>query len=97
MRLVGAIPLWLGLLLHLMSPTFFGPRPELLGLPASLVMMVGAMSWALIGLGVIWDARSWLVDALSLVVFTIPAMLFMILGPAIILIVQNLGAVPGRP
>jgi len=92
MRLIAAIPLWLGPLIYLMSPTFFGPNPELLGIPQSLVMTVGAMSWALIGLGIIWDARSWLVDALVLVVFTIPAMLFMIIGPAIILIIQNFGA-----
>ena len=92
MRLIGAIPLWLGPLLYLISPTFFGPKPELLGLPTSLVMLVGAMSWALIGLGIIWDARAWVVDALALVVFTIPALLFMIIGPAILLIVQNLGA-----
>ena len=89
MRLIAAIPLWLGPLIYLMSPTYFGPKPELLGLPQALVMTVGAISWALIGLGIIWDARSWLVDALTLVVFTIPAMLFMILGPAIILIIQN--------
>ena len=92
MRLIAAIPLWLGPIIYLLSPTFFAPDPELLGIPRSLVMTVGAMSWALIGLGIIWDARSWLVDVLTLVVFTIPAMLFMIIGPAIILIVQNLGA-----
>jgi len=91
MRLIGAIPLWLGPLIYVMSPTFFGPKPELLGLPPTLVMAVGAMSWALIGLGIIWDARSWVVDALTLMVFTIPAMLFVIIGPAIILIIQNFG------
>ena len=92
MRLIAAIPLWLGPVIYLMSPTFFSPNPELLGIPQALVMTVGGMSWALIGLGIIWDARSWLVDVLTLVVFTIPAMLFMILGPAIILIVHNFGA-----
>lgn len=93
MRLIGAVPLLVGPIIYLTAPTFFGPRLELLGIPAKLVMMLGGVSWALIGLGIIWDARSWLVDALALVLFTIPAMLFMILGPAIILIIQNLGAV----
>ena len=92
MRLIAAIPLWLGPIIYLISPTYFGPDRELLGIPQVLLMTVGPMSWALIGLGIVWDARSWLADVLTLVVFTIPAMLFMIIGPAITLIVQNLGA-----
>src|SRR5688572_19867799 len=79
MRLIAAIALWLGpIIIYLISPSYFGPTPELFGIPQELVMTVGAMSWALMGLGIIWDARSWLVDVLTLVVFTIPALLFMI-------------------
>jgi hypothetical protein len=95
LRLIAAIPLWLGPTIYLLSPRFFGPNPELLGIPQALVITVGAISWALIGLGIVWDARSWLVDVLTLLVFTIPSMLFVIIGPAIILIVQNLGAIQG--
>lgn len=92
-RLIGAIPLLLVGILYVTAPSFFGPQPELFGLPAKLVFMAGAGSWALIGLGLVWDARSWLIDVLGLLLFTIPAMLFLILGPAIILIIENLAAV----
>jgi hypothetical protein len=48
------------------------------------------MVWMLIGVVLIWDARSPLVDALVLILFTMPATLLVVLSPALILIMQNL-------
>lgn len=47
------------------------------------------MLWMLIGVYVLWGARSRLVAAAVYLVFTIPATVALILGPAIVLILQN--------
>lgn len=91
LRLIALTPLWLGPIIYLMSPTFFGPKPELFGIPQNLVFTVGAMSWSFIGVAITWGARSWLADVLALLVFTVPAIVLMIIGPAVVLILQNLG------
>ena len=91
MRLIALIPVWFGPISYLAAPRLFGPKPELFGIPQDLVMMIGAVTWALIGVAIIWHARSWLVDFLTVLLFTLPAIAFMIIGPAVVLILQNLG------
>jgi hypothetical protein len=92
LRLIALAPVWFGPILYLMSSRYFGREPELLGLPQGFVLAAGTALWALIGVAITWRARSWLVDVLAVLVFTIPAVVMLILGPAVILILQNLGA-----
>ena len=77
------------------TPTYFEPfgvrRPELFGVPLDFIVMVFAVAWGAIGGYVVATRRSPWVLPLVLVVFTLPACLAIILGPAIILILQNLG------
>ena len=89
LRLIALTPLWFGPVVHLMSPRYFGTAPELLGLPQDLVLAAAAALWAMIGAAIIWRARSWVADALTVLIFTIPALALVILGPAVILVLQN--------
>jgi pilus assembly protein TadC len=41
---------------------------------------------------VIWRARSNVIVALAILLLTVPALVFVVLGPAIILIIANLSA-----
>lgn len=94
-RLVALTPLWILLVTFVARGaywvSFFGPQHEILGIPRSVAMIGLAMVWMVLGLVLTWDARSRLTQAVALLVFTIPATLFLVLGPAIVLIVQNLG------
>lgn len=95
--LVGAIPLFAVTLLQwVAAPTFFDPmnarRPELLGVPVEAWIMGFALLWGAIGGYIVATNTSrWVLPAV-LVVFTLPACLAMILGPAILLILQNPGS-----
>lgn len=61
------------------------------GIPMNVLFDGLVMFWMLIGVYVLWGARSRLVAAVVYLVFTSPATIALILGPAIVLIVQNLG------
>ncbi len=93
-RIAALTPLWLFLVLLAtgrMSGGFFGPPPpEILGIPVGSWMLALVAGWMLIGLGLVWDARSPLIKLLVLLVFTIPATLALVLGPAVILVMSNL-------
>ena len=93
-RIAAFTPLWVLIIASVALPSFSNPifakPPEILGVPLGVVMDAIAMVWMLIGVIVIWDARSRLVDALLLTFFTIPATLLVVLAPALILIMQNL-------
>ena len=93
-RITAFTPLWVLIVASVASPTFFGPMfakpPDWLGIPLGVVMDAIAMVWMLIGVALIWDARSRLVEALVLFWFTIPATLVVVFSPALILIMQNL-------
>lgn len=91
LRLIALTPLWFGPVVHLISPRYFGREPELVGLPQGLVLDAAAALWALTGVAIIWRARSWVVDVLTVLILTIPALALVILGPALILVLQNLG------
>ena len=93
-RLTAFTPLWVLLVASVASPNFFDPMfakpPEILGIPFGFVMDAIAMVWTLIGVVLIWDARSRLVELLVLTLFTIPATILVVFSPALILIMQNL-------
>ena len=93
-RITAFTPLWVLIVASLASPTFsqpmFAKPPEILGIPLGFVMNAVAIMWMLIGVVLIWDARSRLVEALVLFWFTIPATFLVVFSPALILIMQNL-------
>jgi hypothetical protein len=93
-RITAFTPLWVLIVATVASPTYFQPMfaepPSLLGIPLGVVVDAIAMVWMLIGVVLIWDARSSLVEALVLIFFTFPATLLVVLSPAVILIMQNL-------
>jgi hypothetical protein len=94
MRIAALTPLWLFLIAQLLPGGFsrplFSKPPEMIGLPFGVILGALATGWMLLGLVLVWNSRSRLTDLLALVVFTVPATLFVIFGPAVILIMQNL-------
>ena len=72
-----------------LEPIFANP-PDILGLPAGVVMLFVAAIWASLAFVVIRENPSGLGVALGLLVFTIPAILAIIFLPSTILIVLNL-------
>lgn len=91
---LALLPLWLLLFLSLAAPGFMDPMfanpPAVVGLPAGIVLLALAMAWMAIGVALIlstWSALGW---AVAIVLFMVPAMAAVILGPAVILIALNL-------
>ena len=60
-----------------------------LGHPAGAFLDALVLVWMSIDVYVLWSARSRLVAGLVYVVFTIPATIALLFGPAILLILQN--------
>jgi hypothetical protein len=87
--------LWILIVASVASPTFLGPMtskpPDILGVPLGVAVEGLAMLWMLIGVAVIWDARSRLAESLGFILFTIPATLVVVFTPAVVLITLNLG------
>ena len=88
-------PLWIRIYGYFAWQTFsspmFGEPLGPFGIPQGALVDGLVMLWMLIGVYVVWGTRSRLVAAAVYVVFTIPAPIALILGPAIVLILQNLG------
>lgn len=95
LRVLALLPLWLFLIVSAaQGPSVggpFGKPPEFLGLPLGAWVAALVVGWTLAGLALIWNARSPLRSAAAILVFTIPATFVMFFGPAVILILQNLG------
>jgi hypothetical protein len=87
-------PAWLTLFLLVMAPNFMGAMllnpPALLGLPAGVVILALALLWSAVGVLFTIGTPSTLVRTMSLVLFTFPALLSVLLGPAFILVILNL-------
>jgi hypothetical protein len=94
-RLAALTPLWVLLIVSIASRTYFDAMlakpPEILGIPLAAVIDAIAIMWMLIGLVLIWDTRSQLIQSLVLALFTIPATLLVVIAPAVIVILQNFG------
>lgn len=88
-------PLALLLLMYAGSPRFFPPlgyQPATwLGISLGDLLMAGAVAWGLLGGVVVARSRKPYAFAIGFLLFTIPACFVILLGPAIILILQNLG------
>jgi hypothetical protein len=93
-RALSFLPLAVLVAMTFFAPRFsepmFGKPPDVLGIPLGVVFQGLAMLWMLWGVLVVWRARSRLVESLGLMLFTIPATVAVVYGPAIILILQNL-------
>jgi uncharacterized membrane protein len=91
-----SMPFILIIVLAVVAPGFMDPlfagRPAILGLPAGVVFLVLTIVWAVLGILVARKARSEAWIALAVVVFTLPALMAIMIGPALILIVQNLAS-----
>jgi hypothetical protein len=89
-----SFPFVLIVVLMVVAPGFMDPLlanpPAIAGLPAGVVLLFLALVWAVLGILVARRARSTAGIALALVVFTLPASMAIMLGPAAILIIQNL-------
>jgi len=94
-RLSSLAPFLLAVALQLFAPVYFRPMlarpPEILGIPLGVVVGALTLAWAAFGSLVVWTTHSRLAAALALGFLTIPSIFAMILGPAVILILQNLG------
>jgi len=93
---IASVPFVLLVILQLIAPGFMEPLfsnpPEIIGLPAGIVALLAVMIWAALAFAVIRAFDSVAGSALALIAFTIPSVVAIILLPAVILIVQNLGS-----
>jgi hypothetical protein len=91
---VTSLPIILIVVLMVAAPGFIDPLfanpPAIAGLPAGVVFLFVSLVWAVLGILVARGARSITRVALAVAVFTMPACMAIILGPAVILIIQNL-------
>lgn len=74
------------------APKFgmLGKPPELLGIPLGLWFQLAVLGWAAVGVGIVWTTHHRLVAALALVLCSFLSVLALLVGPALILILQNL-------
>ena len=88
------LPFVLWVALSILAPGFMDPiyanPPAIAGIPAGIVILGGAFLLAGLGVLIADRTRSDLVALLAFLFLSIPAMVVIILLPAIILIVQNL-------
>ena len=91
---LASLPFVLIIAVPLIASGFFEPifanPPEILGLPAGIIGLFLAATWASIAFVVIRGTRSWFGIALALLVFTFPSIIAIILLPATVLIVLNM-------
>ena len=84
--LLALTPVWLLLLLSALTPEFVralgAGQPGTAGVALPLVVELAALAWMLIGVAVIRNAASRLVESLALTVFTIPATVVVVVLPA---------------
>jgi hypothetical protein len=94
-RIASLAPFFLAVVLQLFAPRYFQPMftdpTAIMGLPLGAIVGALTLAWAALGALIVWTTHSRLAAALSLAFLSVPSMLALILGPAVILIVQNLG------
>lgn len=94
-RIVALAPLWALIIVALASPSFYPAMtteyPNIAGLSFGAVLEGLALIWMLLGVAVVWPARAPLIESLAFTVFTVPATVAVVLAPALVLVMQNLG------
>jgi len=93
--LVALTPFWALLLFLAQWPGFLDPLfevpPGIAGMPAGSILLAAVVLWTLFGAWVMRARTSSIGVLLTLLVFPLPATIVILFGPALILIVQNLG------
>ncbi len=88
------MPVWFLIYVKLndqgISSPMYGAANDLNTIVAHALIAGLPFLWMLIGVYVLWNARSPLIQGVVYAVFTIPALLGVIFGPATIPILQNL-------
>jgi hypothetical protein len=91
---IGLLPLWTLLVVAILAPKYLAAAflnpPGMLGLPFGVVAMGGGIVWATFGVALMANTSSIALRTLSLILFTIPATLLVLLCPAFVLILLNL-------
>ncbi|HET9851790.1 MAG TPA: hypothetical protein VFP56_04705 [Candidatus Limnocylindrales bacterium] len=94
-RLASLAPFFLAVALQLFAPRYFPPLfaapPDVMGVPLGVIVGALALAWAAFGALVVWTTHSRVAAALALAFLTLPSMFALLLGPAVVLILQNLG------
>jgi hypothetical protein len=94
-RFAAFTPVWAWTVLTLAGSHYFDPMfmtpPDILGVPLGVAMGAVIVGWMAIGAAAVWSGRSPRVEFLILAVFTIPATVATVLGPALIPILMSLG------
>jgi hypothetical protein len=79
---------------HYLDP-MFRKVPTLLDLPFGAVVISLSAGWFAVGVTIIAMASWWVARLLAFVFFIVPAIAAVVLGPAMILILENLTAQAG--
>lgn len=95
-RLVlGLVPVWVLIFVSFAAPGFMDPMyanpPAVAGLPAGVVLIAAALFLTIVGVEVLRRVESNTVAAFVWLLFTVPAIAMVLLGPAAILLVLNTG------
>ena len=93
-RIASLVPFFVAIALQLAAPRFteglLMPPPDIPGIPTGAILGALVLGWAAFGALVVWTTGSRLAAALALGLLTLPSMFGLILGPAMLLILQNL-------
>jgi hypothetical protein len=97
--LIGLLPLWILLFLLVAAPSFMAPMfanpPEVLGLPAGVVILAIALTVMTIGIAILGLTSSTKAAIAALVGFTAPSLVLLVMAPAMILAIVNLSPQTG--
>ena len=92
---VGLLPVWVLIVFSFAVPGFMDPMyanpPAIAGLPAGVVLIAAAMFLTIVGVEITRRVESDLAVAFVWLLVTMPATALILLGPAAILMVLNLG------
>jgi len=100
-RLVTLAPFALALYIDLVARPFAGlgsdSQPEALGISPAGWLQLAVLTWAAVGAFIVWTTNSRVASAVAFVLFTPVAIFGLVLGPAVLLILQNLAGGTVRP
>lgn len=90
---IGLLPVWVLIVLSFAAPGFLDPMyanpPAFAGLPAGVVIIAAALVLTIVGVEILRRSESDITTVLVWLLFTVPALAVILLGPAAILMVLN--------
>ena len=93
LRVASLAPFALAVAFAMLARSYFCCLFEpagILGVPYTVVLEAVVLGWAALGALIVWTTGSRVAAALATAVLTLPSMFALILGPALILVLQNL-------